>query len=143
MPNLNIASGELQGPGSLTVSGVMNMTGGNLVAPGGPLDIPSGAVFNLATDGSEAIQDWTVNVDGALNWTQNGALNADSIVNINADGTLNISGTGAWADLLNDGGSQINNAGTLTVANTAPATIQTVFNSTGTISLQSAARPGR
>jgi Bacterial Ig domain len=145
--NLDVASaasykmsaGELDGPGYLNITGTMNWTGGNLSAEPGTLTIATGAVLNIAPTGSQSITGWTINIDGIANWTQGDIQNADSTVNVNADGTFYLSSPGTWADALGDGGSSINNAGTMNSTDNGtgmPVSIQVALNTSGTVNVQ-------
>jgi hypothetical protein len=146
--NLNIASaatysmsaGNLDGPGYLNIEGTVNWSGGSWDP--GVAHVEEGAEFDIDPEGSVNLTGWTIIVDGNLNWTQGNVENTDSTVDVNAGGAFDISSPDAWLDAPRDGGSSINNAGTLNSAAgtaSAPISIQAALNSSNALNVNSGA----
>jgi hypothetical protein len=138
--NVNLNSGTLTGPSTLTVSGAFHWNGASSMAgAGGTTTIASGATLTIANGGGDKVLDArTLNIAGTATWS--GASNWQ----VNDGATVNNSGT---FTINND--QNINNfGGTSTIVNTGTwvktsptgsgtTTIVPVFNNKSTVNVTS------
>ena len=142
LTNLNLISGSLGGPGTTTVPGTANWTGGGVT---GTLNIPAKAVLNLAMpfNTSFYLAGGTLNNSGTVNQSFAGTpgayigvqVNGKSIINNLAGGIWNII-SDVWMYSTDTTANIFNNAGTLNKTGGSNTSIVGVaFNNTGTANL--------
>lgn len=136
---MGVASGNLAGPSTLTVNGVLNWTGGSF-AGNGTVDISASGVLNIGGGADKFLNVRTINNNGDIVWTQGRILFQNS-------GVLNNLGPGTFDIQVDETmtstsvGGTINNAGLIVKsagAGTATAvTFVRLNNNAGTIHVPS------
>ncbi len=139
--NFDFQGGTLGGSGTLTITVVLNWTGG-VMNGGGTLRIPSSTALNLSGAADKFLQGWTINNAGTTTWSGSGVIwgSVGSVFNNMA---------GATFDVQNDvpfnyqcgpcGVPTFNNIGTFKKsAGAGTTTINggVIFSNTGTVNVQ-------
>jgi hypothetical protein len=131
-----ITSGTLNGTGTLTVSNLLNWSGGTM-GGSGATTIPVGANAVITGSVTKLLDARTLNLQGTATWTGTGGLGLQNAAVINNSGSFDMQGD---LNLLASGGaaSSINNSGTFTKSSgTGTGTISVAFNNTGTFQIVS------
>jgi len=85
--SLTLSGGTLSGTNTLTVSNVLNWTGGGM-SGGGRTVIAPGATLNLVNTNAVGLWEWTLENGGTVIWTGTGDLSCGSAVLTNRPGAL-------------------------------------------------------
>ncbi|HEX8600521.1 MAG TPA: S-layer homology domain-containing protein [Chloroflexia bacterium] len=94
--NLELASGEIDGAGTLAVSGVLNWSGGQMTGAGAT-NISNGASLNVSGSNSKALSARTLNNQGVATWLGTGAINLEAGAAINNSGLFDAQNNAAIA----------------------------------------------
>jgi hypothetical protein len=143
--NFGLGSGTLSGTGTLTVAGNFAWTGGTMASPAG-LGGLGGAVSNgaLTINGPDLkllAGGYTLTTNGTVTWAGAGPVRVDDGSVIANSGTWTLQGDQALTHALGTNGTFSNAAaGVVTkAAGTGAASIATVFNNDGTVTVNSGA----
>jgi hypothetical protein len=131
--NLGLDSGTLGGPGTLTVTGTFDWTGGQIANPNGTLSLPTGSTLMIHGNSDKSLSGGTLNLAGAGTWQDNGNFNlgGNATLDIQSGGSFTINNDKSMA-----GPGTINNAGTFTKAarpGTTAVSSAVAFNNNGGI----------
>ena len=132
-------TGTLNGGGTLTVSNVLNWTGGSMSGVGRTLIAP-GATLNLANSGDVSISTRALENAGTVRWTGGGNLNCDTgVVLTNRAGALwEVRNDRSFSYVCCNAADRFDNAGTFRKAvgpGTTTFTSGFPFNNYGTLSV--------
>jgi hypothetical protein len=138
--NFLLQNGVIDGTGTLTIAGTFNWisagSGGASMAGTGVTNIAAGATLHIGGINSNTLDTRTINNSGTVNWDGTAAWNySNGVFNNLAGGTFN-----AQSDENVGFGGTFNNAGTFTKTSpvgTGTTFFDSVFNNTGTVSVQS------
>jgi phage baseplate assembly protein gpV len=126
-----IASGTLNGTGTLTVNSLLNWNGGTM-GGSGATTVSAGANLVIAGSGTKILDARTLNLQGTTNWSGPGAFGMQTGAILNNSGNFDVQGdlnlfNGGAAPAFNNSGAFTKSAGSATLA------IGVAFNNTGTV----------
>jgi phage baseplate assembly protein gpV len=131
--NFELASGAVDGAGTLAVSGVLNWSGGQM-SGAGATNIASGAALNLSGSNSKTLNARTLNNAGTATWLGTGPISLAAGATLNNSGLFNAQNDAA---ITAAGQGTFRNTGTLRKsAGTGVTTIDTAVrfeNDKGTV----------
>ena len=137
--NLDVLAGTLGGASTVTVSNVMNWTGGTMSGSGGTVIAP-GATLNINSPSSVFLANRTLEIGGTAIWTDAGSITFTAAVITNRAGALfqaqnasSLTPSFASSGRLDNAGTfrKLSSTGTTTFNSGVP------FNNYGTVDLQS------
>jgi hypothetical protein len=137
--SLTLSGGTLGGPGTLTLSGTSNWSGG-VQSGTGITKVASGATFNLNSAATLALSGRTLNNAGTVVWTGSGSLelNDGAVWNNNSGGLFNAQNNATIS--ASSGTGSFVNAGTFRKSSSTGTTsfgAAVTFTSSGTVDVQS------
>ena len=136
---VDLSGGTLTGSANLSVTSVMNWTGGKLAGGGiGSVVILQDAMLNISGNNTKALE-WYIASSGMTTWSGAGNINAGNGARFDnfAPGVFDITGVATFSHNLGGGITRFINGGTVRKSTfAATSVIDVQFENTGTVDLQ-------